>query len=371
MKKTAFIIITVMLLSLFLSFTAYADESEDFYDSIDIDSIESSLDEKTAEYLREYGITPQNGDWVNSLKAENVFTHISGFLQSGMKRPLRSGATLLAVVLIASAMTAFGSDSGRFAPALYAAVLACAAIIVTDAWQCVSAAADAAKGCCTFMLAFVPVFAAVTALSGQALTSASMSAVLLAAAEGISAFASFALLPLMGSYLSLSLCEGVSPLINGSGISETVKKISTGAMSLVTVIFSGILGLQTAVNSATDSLAVKTTKFIVGTSVPVAGTALSEAASTIYSSMSLLRSTVGVYAVFALSVMMLPIICELLIWRASLGICRGISDMLGIPKFADLMKAVDTMFAVLIGILLLIFGMFVICLTVVISAGGL
>ncbi len=370
MKKYIRVITAVISLLLIFSVPVFADANEELYDSIDMGSIEESLEEDTSDYLSSYGITPQNGDWVNSLSAENVFTHISNFLQSGMKRPLRSGASLIAVILITAAMTAFGSDNVRFAPALYAAVLACAAIIITDVWQCVAAAADTAKGCCTFMLAFIPVFAAVTALSGQALTSASMSAVLLAAAEGISAFASFALLPLTGSYLSLSLCESVSPLIGGSGISETVKKISTGAMSFVTVIFSGILGIQTAVNSATDSLAIKTTKFIVGTSVPVAGAALSEAASTIYSSMSLLRSTAGVYAVFALSVMMLPIICELLIWRVTLSLCRALSEMFGIPKFAGLMKAVDAMLAVLCGALLLIFGMFAICLTVVISAGG-
>ncbi len=365
--------ITLIILFLFLfSFSAHSETvmDENLSDTIGSEEIKSSLDDDTANFLEEYGINPDTTDWVGNLTAENVFKHIGGFLKSGMKRPFKSGATLIGIILITSALTSFSLESGRFTPALFAAVLAGAVIIVGDMWQSISASVSAIKGISVFMLSFVPSFAAVTALSGQTATSVSMSSLLLFAAEGVSSFASFMVLPLMGGYLSLCLCESVSPLVKGAAISEALKKLSNWGMSLITMLFTGILGIQTAINSTADSLGIKTAKFIVGTSVPVAGAALSEATSTIYSSMSLLKSTFGMYGVIAICIITLPILCELLIWRVTLNICLAVSSMLEIPKFSGLIKAVDTVISVLVGILLLIVGMFIICLTIVVSAGG-
>ena len=368
MKKIIFIIVFIFL----FSFPAHSETAIDkeLSEAIGTEDIKGSLDDNTADFLEQYGINPDSTDWVENLSAENVFKHITEFLKSGMKRPFKSGAALIGIILIASALTSLGTDSGRFAPALYAAILAGATIILGDMWQSITTTVSAIKGASVFMLGFVPSFAAVTALSGQTATSISMSSLLLFAAEGISSFASFMVLPLTGSYLSLCLSEGVSPLIKGAGVSSALKKLSNWAMSLITVLFTGILGIQTAINSTADSLGIKTAKFIVGTSVPVAGAALSEAASTIYSSMSLLKSTVGMYGVVAICVIMLPILCELLIWRLTLNTCLAVASMFEIPKFADFIKAVDTVISVLVGMLLLIVGMFIICLTIVVTAGG-
>ena len=189
MKK----LIAVIVFLFVFSIPAYSETvmDKDLKEALKTDNITSSLDDESAEYLHQYGISPESSDWVNNLNARNVFKHIGEFLRSGMKRPFKSGAALIGIVLISAALTSFGSDSGRFSPALFAAVLAGAALILGDLWQSISAA--------------------VTALSGQTATSASMSALLLFAAEGISAFASFLILPLMGGYLSLCLSESVSP----------------------------------------------------------------------------------------------------------------------------------------------------------------
>lgn len=219
------------------------------------------------------------------------------------------------------------------------------------------------------MLSFVPIFASVVVLSGASATSASMSALLLTAAEGITAVAAHGILPLMGGYLAVSIASGVSPLIGQSGIAESIKKLSLWIMSLFSTLFVGILGLQTAVNASADSFALKTAKFILGTSVPVAGTALSEAITTISASVGLLRSSVGIYGVLAIAVLMLPVIVELIIWRIIMLLTGFISDFFSMPKISGLIKALDSMLAVLLGIALLTCGMFVIALTVTVTIG--
>ncbi len=362
--------IAVVILVLLFTLPVRADEVySEQYGLSGADELYDALPDKTQDFFRENGIDLGDENWVSSLSGENVFRHIFDFLSKGAAAPLKSGAAIISVILVTAAFLSFGDTRERFTPALLAATLGVAAVTAADIWSSVSAASGAIKGCSTFMLSFVPVFASLVALSGGAVTAASMSALLLGAAQAVSSICAFVILPLMGGYLAMSMASGVSPLINQSGLVNSVKKVTLWFMSLLTTVFLGILGIQTAVNSAADNLTLKTAKFILGSCVPVAGTALSESVSTVSASVSLLRSSVGIYGVVALAITVLPIVLELVLWRISLFVCSGVAELFELSKISGLIKAVDAMVSLLLGLTLLTAGMFIISLAVVIGAG--
>lgn len=368
MKK----IISVLILIFAFSFTVSAENNSDVYEEqyrlSGAEDIEGALPEETREFMRESGIDPKDSNWVSTLTEKSVFEHIKNFVLGGIKTPFKAGAAILGVVLVTAAVTAIGNIEENVIPSNYVAALAVIAVAANPLWESVSAAVNAVKGCGTFMLSFVPIFTSVVALSGGGATSVSMSALLLGAAETVVSVASFAVLPLMGGYLGMSLCASVSPLQNAELLPETIKKISLWIISLVSVLFTGILGIQTAVNSAADSVALKTARFIVGSSVPVAGSALSEAVSAVTSSIGLLRSSVGIYGVFALAVIILPVVAELVLWRIVFAVCATVSEMLSVQKISGILRSVDSMLSVLLGVSLFVAAMFIISLTVVIGA---
>lgn len=368
MKKI--ILIVLLMLCLFsLPVCAGDGDYKKQYEISGAEELKNSLSDEAKAFFEENGLDISKSDWVNTLTSENVFKHIWSFLTKGAVRPVKSGVAILGIIMVTSAVTSFGADEKRFTVAIYAGTLAVTAIIASDVWSAVSVAVDAVKGCSTFMLSFIPIFAGVVALSGATVTSVSMSALLLGASECVMAVASHTVLPLMGAYLGMSVSIGVSPLAGQAGIVQSVKKIATWILSLISTVFVGILGIQTAVNSAADSVTMKTAKFILGTAVPVAGTALSESVSAITASLSLLRSSIGIYGVVALAVMMLPIIAELLMWRAVMLVCSGTSEMFSLNKISGLLKAVDSMLSLLLGAVLLTVGMFIISLCVAVNAG--
>ena len=366
MKK----IIVFIIVACVLSMPIYADDSYiTQYENVGADKLVDNLDGQTREFFEENGIDASDYTWVNKLTSGSVFEYIWSFVTSGAKTPVKTGVLVASIIFLSAALTAFGT-SPRFETAIYAAVLAISALIATDIWQSVSAAVNAVKGTSSFMLSFVPVFASILALSGKTVTAPAMSALLLGATEVVSFVSSFAVLPLMGGYLALSISSGVSPLLNSSGIVESVKKISMWILSLLGTLFIGILGIQTAVNSAADSVTLRTAKFILGTSVPVAGGVLSEAVSTISASMGLLKSSVGIYGVVALILMLLPIVIELILWRCMLMLNISLGELFSLPKITGILRAVDSMLSVLLGVVLMVGGMFIISLTVVITAAG-
>ncbi len=364
------IVLTLIFVILF-SVSVNAEESDIYKEQLEIsgaDELSDSLPPEIQQYLEEYSIDISDYNWVNNLNYQNVFSHIWSFITGGAKNQLATFGCVLGVILISAALTD-NSVGGINQTVNYVTVLCIAAVILTPLFSSITAAVDALKNCAYFITGFVPVFAAIIAASGKAATSVSMSTLLLGAANGMSYVANFVIVPLMGGYLAVSVSSAVSPLLSNSGLSESIKKIVFWIMSLISTVFVGILGIQTAVNSSADSLSMKTAKFIVGSSVPVAGGVLSEALSTLTASISLLKSSVGIYGVIICCLFFLPILCELLLWRFTLFGTTFVANIFSLSKLSGLLKSVDTVLSVLVGIILISCAMFIISLTVVINSG--
>lgn len=348
-----------------------ASTPEDFYAEQYKNSgaagLEDALPDETREFFSKNGIDPSDYGWVNSLSTENVFGHIAEFIKSGARAPLKAGAGITAIILIAAALGSMEMKSSAASAAVYASCAAAAAIIAAPVYSVIEASVSALKGTSVFMLSFIPVFAVTVAACGAAATSVSMSALLIASAETVSYISGFVILPLMGGYLAIALSGTVSPVIKKSGIAETVKRLAFWIMAFISTVFVGILGIQTAVNASADTLASKTAKFIIGSSVPVAGGVLSEAINTVTASMGLLKSSVGIYGALSCAVILLPLVIELIMWRAVFFVVSAVAELFSLPEISGFLRAVDSMAAVLIGIILLVGAMFIISLAVVVT----
>ena len=330
------------------------------------DTLEENLPEDIKDYLEENSVNLYETDWVNGINFKTVFSHIFSFFKGGLKKQFATFGCVLGVILLTAALSG-NSANGINPTVVYITVLSVAALIITPLFSLISASVTALKDCGYFITCFVPIFASIVAAGGKTATSISMSALLLAAANGMIYIANYVLLPLLSGYLAVSISSSVSPLLNNSGLGEGIKKTVFWVLSLVSTVFVGILGIQTAVNSSADNLSMKTAKFIIGSAVPVAGGVLSEALGTLTASISLLKSTVGIYGVIVCLLFFLPIICELLLWRLGLAVSIILSGIFSVSKLSSLLKSIDTVLSVLIGIILLSCAMFIISLTVVIS----
>ncbi len=369
-----YLLSVLALIFVFLPQTVNAEEresAEDFYlrqyRESGADTLGDNLPEEVREYLEEIGLDPGNGAATASFSAESVFSHIIGIFKGGLKAPLAGAAAITAVILISAALGSAELNSSAARVAVYAAAAAVAAVAVRPIYSVIAGSTDAIKGISTFMLSFVPIFAAIAAASGAAATATATSGLLLSAAEGLSFISGFAVLPLMNAYLAIGISASVSPLLQRSGIAEAIKKLALWLIALASTVFAGILAIQTAINSAADSLTSKTARFIIGSSVPVAGGVLSEALGTVTASMSLLRSSVGIYGVAACAALLLPYIAELLLWRAALLVTCALAEIFSSPRIGSLLKTIDAVLSVLLGILLMVGAMFIISLATVVS----
>ena len=247
----------------------------------------------------------------------------------------------------------------------YIFVPICVLVIFVPLFSLIDSAMTAAKAGGTFMLSFIPVYAGIMTVSGYGTTATGMSFLLLGASEAVSMLSSFVIVPLMGCYLSVGMISGVSK--NGSSVAlgELIKKTAMWILSITLTLFLGLLSMQTTINAAADGLSMKTIKFVLGSFVPVAGGAIAESLATVTASVKLLKSSICIYGVVAVCVIVLPVVLEMLIWRFVIFLLTAVEGLFGINLGTDIFKAADCVLSVLIGIMLFCAGLFIISLSIV------
>ncbi len=368
MKK---IILTIVVLMFILSPSAAADVYSEQFELSGAEELNDSLPDGVRSIFDELEIDITKQNWVDNINAGNVFTIIKEFITDGGKTPLKSGVSVIALILVNAAFLAFcGERMEVKGTALYVSSLSVSAVALLPLFSVITASARSVRAGAQFMLSFVPVYGTVLFASGKPITGAASGSLLLAASEGMVQLSTHVLSPLIGSYLAVCICSSVSPVINGSGISELIKKAANWIIGLISTVYLGILSVQTTVNASADTLAVKTGKFVIGSFIPVVGGIMSETLTTVQSCMSLLKTSVGIYGVVVVALIMLPVIIELLLWRLMLLCSSSVASVFECGGICTVLKAADAAVSFLVGIILICALAFIISITVIFAAGG-
>ncbi|MBQ3551113.1 MAG: hypothetical protein IJA41_09075 [Clostridia bacterium] len=368
MKRLALITL-ILFAAVFLPSVAKAAEIEEIYDEyytkVNADSIKDALPQDTADELERLGLGAENFSKAEGFSFKNIFSHIADIIKSGFKRPLISACAVIGILLFSSCMGELSKESKLTS---YVVSLSIAAAVLMPVVSVVGACVSAVKAAGVFMLSFIPVYAGVLVAKGRSLTAAGFSTVMLGVSEAVTSICSFVIVPLTGMQLGLSLSGAAVTEINLSSVSRAVTKVSKWVLGLSTTVLLGVLSMQTLISGSADSLSFKTTRFLVGSAVPIVGSAVAEALATVKGCVGLLGSSVAVYGIAAVALLFLPLIVELLIWRVMLMFTSSIAEMLSQIKAAELIKTVDNCISTVLGVLIFIGVLFVISITVVFLA---
>lgn len=107
-----------------------------------------------------------------------------------------------------------------------------------------SSAASSIALTADFMKGYIPVFAGTVAASGMTLTSASYSALELAAAEAVSQLSSMFFVPLTGLIMMVTLLSSVSDNVNSAKIISLLKKIISIVLGVLSTVFVGLVTIR-------------------------------------------------------------------------------------------------------------------------------
>ncbi len=276
-----------------------ADILEDFYDAIPDESGVSADEDLMVENFGFEGILNGVLDGIVDRKSE-----IAAFLFSVI------GFCALSVVCENIPFYASGCQR-EISAALFTVMSLSLYPRIYSIFLCVK---ESLESVTAFFGAALPTMTAITAATG-AVKSAGVQAMNMNIALGIiGSVASGVLLPLSLSLLALAL---VSSFGDGmaAGVSRGIKSLFTFGLGIVTAASSAAIALQSVVASAADSASLRAARYAAGALIPIVGSQVSGALSTLAGGLAYAKSTVGAVSITVIGIIAIMPLVLLLLYR--------------------------------------------------------
>ncbi|MBR5486316.1 MAG: hypothetical protein IKV41_07385 [Oscillospiraceae bacterium] len=289
-----------------------------------------------------------------------------------IKAPLEVFALIMGIVLLSAIFKGISDsfpDSSINNVFAVVAVLCALGFITEPVISCIYDAAQVLKECAAFILAFIPFFAGAVAAGGHPVTAVSYHFFLVAACQGVAQAAARILLPLMSIYFAVTLAAAVVPGLKLKGITQAVKSVVCWSLGLMTTLFVGLFSVQTMVNTGSDALSIKASKFMLGSFVPIIGGALSDAFSAAHGCLLLVKSTLGAFGIVVAALTFIPLVIKVALWCITTMITAQIALMVESEELAEVLEAAGTVLSVLLALLMCFALLIIVCTTVVMVLG--
>jgi stage III sporulation protein AE len=313
MRKILFLLIIVVILPIFCV-KIHAENYVDEY----ISDFENILPD-------EMGDMDVEKDVVETFSIEGILENIFSVISGERTRVVTFFLTLIGIIALSSLGTlAFGELSDVVRAVI--GILSSMAIFQTVS-SIVNEILSSLDKISSFFSSFIPISVALTALGGGEST---------AVVQGSGMYISLSLLSRLGGEVFSSVCAFglasalLSPLGGQiiSGVSSAVKNIFTRTLGIFTAIVTAAFSLQTLVSSSADSATMRAARYVASGLIPVVGSTVSGALSTLASGLSYAKGIIGGGAIAVILFFALSPLVALLLYRLALTVAIALSEML-------------------------------------------
>ena len=290
------------------------------------------------------------GELTDLVGVKSFFLLLSEGLSDGWKTVLPGFFSLLALVLLSACYELFArGGTGERTPVSGALAVVVSLAVYRIAAGTLSSVGDCLSSLSKVLGAFLPVMTALS-LSGGGIATAA------AASGGIAAILSFVglffcrILPAVaGCCFGLSLCGALGgDELKLDGLSSNLRGFFLFAAGILSTVFTASLSLQTGLSASSDGVALKSAKPALSGMIPIVGGTVSGTLSTVTGSLSLLRRSVGVGAVYALLLLVLPTLIRLLLFRFSYSLTGAVARAFSLSSTERLLGEFRAVFDLLL-----------------------
>lgn len=377
--KSVLRLLIIVLLCLLLVLPISASDVTDEFMQETIDDWNEQLDdmipEEAKDLLSNFDLEALNLHAILSLQPQQFIQLLNQLWERSWREPLSTLGTVSAFLLLTAVFstlqdTAFLKNNDNLFDFL--AVVCLCSCLGPPVLQCMERGMEHLERCADFLIALVPLLITMLLMGGQTMAAGTYQLVLFAVCQFVSHCAVRVFLPLIRFYFVLSVVSAAFPTLNLSGLLEGIRRFVFWTLGTLTTVFVSFLTLQSFVGSSVDSVAKKAGRLLTGSFVPIVGSILSDAYGTAQACLSILRGSLGTFAVLVSACIVLPILLQTVLWYLVSGFTYQLSGMLQVSRAAALLKAANNTFAILLALLCCFFLLllFAVTLLVFIGSGG-
>ena len=278
-------------------------------------------------------------------------------------------ADVLLFLLLAELMAFLLQDTTDFALLELATAGGCGALLWQDLNQLTGMLCARMTEWKTYLLGFLPVYSSVLIAGGEGNAGAAANGFLLAALCAIAQATVLWLEPLLQCYLAVSMACGISSRQSLSEACILAGRLLRQGLGWTGKLFAALMGFQRIITLQLDRSTLQLGQLLTG-SVPIVGQALSGAAGTLLAGMQLLKSALGIAAMFSIGLEFVPLYLGLWLHLLLLSGCGWLAGLGGMKRCQALLNCFAEAVRCMAALTALFFALFVVGITLLMLAGG-
>ncbi len=243
--------------------------------------------------------------------------------------------------LLSTMQSAFQSDAvARLADAI--CFMALAVLALGSLSQAMAVTRAAVTDLTSLMLALLPTLAVLVAGMGAPVSAGLLHPALIFVVNAVGGIVSSYVLPILYLAAILDMAGYISGVFRLSGLVGLLRQVAVVVMGLSLSAFLGFVMVNKVAGEVTDSVALRSTKFLSTSFIPVVGKMFSDAVDLVFSSSLLLRNAVGLAGAFGVFfVVALPLI-KVLSLIAIYRLAAAAVQPIGAERVAACLQSIST-----------------------------
>ena len=379
MKKT---LILFILMICFFNINAKAETFEfdldeetnlytQMYEDYKADELVENSPEEVKDFFGNFNITPDNPFSFSELFTKDGLEYLKEYILNSVTSPLKNAGIILVSIIICAFCNSLCDNNLQVNHAMDTiCILSVISAVILPISSVITESVNTVSTVTVFMGVFIPIFAGILIASLKTQTAAVYSSVMFFVCEAISYCCKNIVLPFANCFTALSVASGISGSSRIGGVTRILKKAAYIVITTAMAVFLTVLSIQSVVGSTADTAATKTAKFFISSFVPIIGPSISESLGSLKGCIGLLKSSVGIYAVIAVLIMLIPVIIKIIILKLTLTFSADVSEMFSVNAIKFVLESLNQALSIVLAVVLCSGVMFVFSITIIAVAGG-
>ena len=343
--KKIFTCCVLAILFFMLSPTVFAAETGQAIAAVTESNVNEAPARQTQETLPEAWTeitedAPMSAEEFSTFSLSDMFDKLLTMAKDNWLEPIRLFARLCGILILTATVRGLASENAQSDILSLLDTVAALAIFslcsrqMLGLLQMMQTALEESRA---YLACFVPVFASVMISCGQTGTALVYSGMFFGVATITANVLCAVGLPLTRVLIALHATASVDSTVDLTQLAKSVTKWIKWLLTFVATVFATVLGLQSALAQSADSAALKAGKFLIGSSVPVVGRAVSDAMGSVFAGLKLIKGTVGFAAVSVIAATFLPILLQCVVFHAVFTFGSIVANALGSQRSGKLL----------------------------------
>lgn len=327
----------------------------------------SELPDSAQSLLDEPGITAEQ---FQGLSIGRLLEPVLNEAKEQFQQPIRLLVSITGTVLFAAAALSLLPGTDWRAPLETVCILGIFAVALQPALPLLEQVTNCVQECQTYLLSFVPVFSGVLISCGQPTQAAIYSGMFLTMAAFCAQLICTVAMPLVRAFLALNAAGGLCGLNGLPDACAVLYKAVKWILGFLSILFSGVLGLQSILAQNTDTLAMKTGQFLLSSGVPIIGSLASDAMGSVLSGLRVLKGSLGFAAIAMLTITFLPLLIRCAGFYLAYLLGAATAKAFGLSRAGRVLEGMSQAVGICVSFLVFFFMLTVLSTALMILLGG-